>query len=99
MSAGSGRILVTFGAIADAQADTASTYASLNQQLADLKSYLAPLVATWHGQASEQYNGYQRQWDTAAADLNSVLNTISSALGVSNDNYQQAESTNAAAWG
>lgn len=92
-------ILVTFGSIAGAQADTASTHASLNQQLADLKSYLAPLVASWTGTAADTYQGYQAQWDSAAADLNAVLNTISAALGTANDNYQSAETANTGSWG
>lgn len=91
-------ILVTFGALSEAQANTAATYAALNNQLADLKSYLAPLTASWEGDASTTYQGYQAQWDTAAAELNTVLQTISSAVGQALANYQATEQTNTAMW-
>ena len=50
-----------------------ATVASMNSQLQDLKSYLAPMVATWEGQAAQNYNAKQAQWDQAANDLNEVL--------------------------
>lgn len=96
--AADGHILVTFDAVAGAQADTAATYAAMNSELADLRAYLAPLVANWTGQAASSYQGLQAKWDTAAADLNSVLNTISAALGQAHSNYTQAESSNTRMW-
>jgi 6 kDa early secretory antigenic target len=93
-----GHILVTFGAIADAQADTNMVAQQLNSELADLKAYLAPLVATWTGQASTNYQALQAKWDAAQADLNAVLTQISAALGTANGNYTQAESANASMW-
>lgn len=94
-----GHILVTFEAVQGAQMDTAATHAAMNSELQDLRSYLAPLVASWTGQASENYQALQRQWDTAAADLNSVMQTISQALGTAHSNYTGAEQANASMWG
>lgn len=94
-----GHILVTFESVQGAQSDTAATYAAMNNELSDLRSYLAPLVSSWTGQASQSYQALQKQWDTAAADLNSVLNTISAALGTAHQNYTGAENANAAMWG
>jgi 6 kDa early secretory antigenic target len=93
-----GHILVTFGAIADAQADTNMVAQQLNSELADLKAYLAPLVATWTGQAASNYQALQAKWDAAQTDLNAVLAQISAALGTANGNYTQAESANASMW-
>lgn len=87
-------IKVTFAELAGAQGNIQSTVGAINSQLDDLKSFLAPMVSTWDGSAAETYNGLQRQWDTAAADLNQVLAQIATAVGTANDAYQQAESTN-----
>ena len=94
----SGEILVTFGEISNAQSSVATTSRNMNQELDDLKSFLAPLVATWTGQAAEDYQVKQREWDDAAAQLNQVLGQVGVALGTANDNYQQAERSNAAKW-
>jgi WXG100 family type VII secretion target len=91
-------ILVTFGEIANAQGSVASTSQRINAQLEDLKRMLAPMVAGWQGQAATDYQAKQRQWDTAAADLNQVLNQIGVALGHANEGYQQVENANASRW-
>ena len=69
-----------------------------NQLLADLKSMLQPLVATWTGAAAENYNHKQHLWDAAAADLNNVLSQISTALHTANANYIEAETANKTRW-
>jgi len=94
----SGEIMVTFGEISNAQSSVATTSRNINQQLDDLKAFLAPLVATWTGEAAESYQVKQRQWDTSAADLNQVLGQVGVALGTAHDNYRQAETTNTARW-
>jgi WXG100 family type VII secretion target len=91
-------ILVTFGELSAAQQNVASTAQQMNAQLDELKQQLAPLVATWSGQASVDYQAKQRQWDTAAADLNRVLSQIGVALGQANEGYQQVERANASRW-
>jgi len=63
----SGEILVTFGEISNAQSSVATTSRNINQELDDLKSFLAPMVATWTGQAAEDYQVKQQQWDDSAA--------------------------------
>ena len=68
---------------------------SVNGSLADLKSYLQPMVSTWSGTASEAYNAKQAQWDQAANDLNEVLSAIGRALGAANEGFQQTEHSNA----
>lgn len=92
----SGEVRVTFGELAAAQGNISSTVNAINSQLDDLKSFLAPMVSTWTGEAAETYNALQRQWDTAAADLNQVLAQIGSAVNVANEQYQTAESANQA---
>ena len=94
-----GRMLVTFSAIETAASDTDATAAQIDQQLDDLKAYLAPMVSTWTGQAAAEYQALQQKWDTSAAELNAVLREISGALRTAGQNYQQAERENTSIWG
>ncbi len=93
-----GQMLVTFGSIDAAASDTDGIASQIDQQLDDLKSYLAPLVASWEGQASGDYQALQAKWDTSAAELNQVLRQIATNLRTANENYGQAERSNAAMW-
>lgn len=88
-------ILVTFGEIANGQQSVATTARNVDQQLADLRGFVQRLTSTWTGGAAESYQAKQAQWDAAAAALNQVLNQIGVALGTANENYQQAERSNA----
>ncbi|MGQ0480159.1 MAG: WXG100 family type VII secretion target [Pseudonocardia sp.] len=91
-------IKVAFGELGNAQQNVASTSQRMTAQLEDLKRYLAPMVASWSGQAAADYQVKQRQWDTAAADLTAVLAQIGVAVGRANDGYQQVEQANARRW-
>jgi 6 kDa early secretory antigenic target len=91
-------IKVTFGALEAAQADVSAVAGRMTSGLEDLKRYLAPMVATWEGQAATEYQAKQRQWDTAAANLTTVLGQIGVALGTANQSYRQVEQTNASRW-
>ena len=93
-----GHVLVTFGAVDAAAADTEMVANRINHQLVELRSYLAPLLATWSGQASSDYQGLQTRWDTSAAGLNAVLREIGAALRTAHGNYVNAESTNVSLW-
>jgi 6 kDa early secretory antigenic target len=92
-------ITVTFGTISQAQGDVANTVSRVDGQLNDLRQYLAPLVASWEGSASSDYQVLQKRWDTAAADMNQVLAQISQMLGQTHDSYRQTEQANAGMWG
>ena len=91
-------IKVTFGAIEAARADVAGTAQRMMSRLEDLERFLAPLVATWEGQAAAEYRIRQQQWDRAAAELTAVLTQVGVALGAANDSYRQVEQANAARW-
>jgi WXG100 family type VII secretion target len=93
-----GHLLVTFGAVDAAVADTTSIAGQIDQQLEDLHAYLAPLVATWTGRASSEYQVLQQRWDTSAVALNDVLRDIAGALATARSNYAAAEDANAALW-
>ena len=93
-----GRMIVTFAAINEAAMDADSIAGQITQQLGDLKSYLAPLLATWSGQASSDFQALQTKWDASAGDLNQVLRQIAQALRTAGDNYQTTERTNSSIW-
>ncbi len=95
---GTGPIKVTFSALTEAQTSVTTTAGRMTAQLEELKRFLAPMVATWSGQAAEEYGIKQRQWDTAAADMAVVLAQIGRALGAANDSYYQVEQANAGRW-
>ena len=93
-----GRMLVTFAAINEAAMDADAIASQIAQQLSDLKSYLAPLVATWSGQASSDFQALQARWDASAEDLNQVLRQMSQALRSAGEQYQATESANTSIW-
>lgn len=96
---GDGHIVVTFGAVNEAAMDTDAIATQITQQLSDLKAYLAPLVGTWSGEASTDFQALQAKWDASAGDLNQVLRQIAQSLRTAGDNYQSTERTNSKLWG
>jgi len=93
-----GHILVTFGAINEVAMDTDSVASQIAQQLSDLKAYLAPMVASWSGDASSEYQALQSRWDASANDMNQVLRQMAQALRTAGDNYASTERKNSSIW-
>jgi ESAT-6 family protein len=93
-----GQIKVTFGGLQSAAANISANANKVQGSLDDLKQYLAPLVAGWTGNASEQYQQHQKQWDQAAADLQQVLAAIGTAVQRAAEDYEDGERTNASRW-
>ena len=96
---GDGHMLVTFGAVNEAAMDADGVASQIAQQLGDLKAYLAPLVASWSGEASADFQALQAKWDSSATDLNQVLHQMSQALRIAADNYSNTERANKQIWG
>jgi len=94
----SDQVLVTFAALAEAAQTIQSTYNNLNTKLQDLESQLKPVVSTWTGSASENYQVQQQKWNQAQTDLNNVLQAIQKAVESAHDAYNQTESANASSW-
>lgn len=93
-----GPIKVTFGGLEAAAGNISTQAGRVQSALDDLKAYLQPLVASWTGNAAENYNVHQRKWDTSAADLQQVLAAIGAAVSSAADDYRQGEATNAGRW-
>lgn len=93
-----GHMLVTFGSVEQAASDVDSVAGQIAQELQDLKTYLAPLVATWEGSASGDYQALQNRWNQNADDLHKVLTEIAGNLRIAATNYTSAETTNSSIW-
>jgi WXG100 family type VII secretion target len=86
-----GDIQVNFGALLQGQAGIAQTYSRLTSTLEQLEQDLNPMIRTWTGAAQESYLQAKKQWDEAATNLATVLNSIGKAVGDAHQNYTAAE--------
>jgi WXG100 family type VII secretion target len=91
-------VLVSSQALDEGASDTDAVAGQIEQQLSDLKGFLAPLVASWTGEASTDWQALQQKWNTTADDLNAVLRQIAAALRESSQSYTTGERTNASMW-
>lgn len=91
-------IAVNFEQLQSTQAQIAASGKAIDQQLADLKQYLQPVVSAWTGAAAETYQAKQAEWNAAATDLNAVLIAVGSALTEVENSYRGTESGNRARW-
>lgn len=89
-------IVVNFAALRAAAEDIRSTVGKMNSELDGLKQGLQPMLATWGGEAQEAYYARQRQWDSAASDLNTLLTQIQNAVSRSADIMDARERANQA---
>lgn len=71
----------------------------LSSTLGDLKSYLAPLVAEWEGDAAVAYQAHQNDWDQAAAALQQMLSEIARAASAGNQGMSDADRLASQGWG
>ncbi|SHL00818.1 WXG100 family type VII secretion target [Pseudonocardia thermophila] len=85
-------IKVDYAGLAAASADIRRTAEAIDAQLADLQTFLAPLVAAWTGAAAEAYQEKQRIWNTAQADQQAVLAHMAKLPLVALERYQAVES-------
>ncbi|WP_042435818.1 WXG100 family type VII secretion target [Streptacidiphilus anmyonensis] len=97
--ASNGHIMVNFGTVSQAASDVRQTASNVQSQLDDLRAGVQRIAASWEGKAQEGYQARQREWDSAAADLHSVLVQIAGALDSAAQNYQATENRNAGLWG
>jgi len=91
-------IQYNFAHIAQASTDIQNTSRTINSMLDQLKSDIAPMTAEWEGSSSSAYQDAQRRWDAAAAELNTVLGSISRAVGEANDRMSQINTSAAHSW-
>ena len=88
-------IKVTFAAIEQAAADIDAARARITAQLGELRSHLAPVAASWTGDAAGRYNEAQQRWDRSAADLTETLHKIKGLVLGAGAGYRSVEADNA----
>jgi 6 kDa early secretory antigenic target len=93
-----GQVIVDARALDEGACDADMVAGQIEQQLSDLRGYLAPLVSSWTGEASSDYQALQQRWNTSADDLNAVLREIAGALRTASQNYVGGESRSASMW-
>ena len=93
-----GQVVVSAQVLNEGASDTDAIAGQIEQRLSDLKGYLAPLVSSWTGEASTDYQALQQKWNTSADDLNAVLREIARALRTASENYTGGEQANASMW-
>ena len=64
-----------------------------------MKQQLRPMVSTWEGDSASAYQTAQAKWDSAAAELNTILETIASTVQEGNDRMSEVNRMAAASWG
>ncbi|MEU4680155.1 WXG100 family type VII secretion target [Micromonospora sp. NPDC023737] len=87
-------IRYNFGALNAAADSCGGAVKNLNGELEGLKSGIAPLLATWDGEARDAYGQRQAEWEAAATDLRDLLGRIEKALRESAAKMQAREAAN-----
>ncbi|RDD83926.1 WXG100 family type VII secretion target [Streptomyces parvulus] len=80
--------------LAEASVNAATTATEISGQLADLKSYVTSLEASWQGIAHTQFQTMMAQYDIYARMLNDALEGISRGLQGNYVNYKDTEQQN-----
>lgn len=88
-----------FGEIEAAAGDIQATSGRITTLLDGLKAQIQPMVSTWEGDSATAYQDAQQRWDSAAAELNNILATISQTVRSGNDRMSDVNRTAAASWG
>jgi ESAT-6 family protein len=80
-----------FDSLLQGQVGIAQTYSRLTSALEELENRLNPLIAMWPWPARQAYVQSKKQWDEAAANLATVLNSIGHTVGQTQDGDRAAE--------
>jgi 6 kDa early secretory antigenic target len=85
------RIKVSFGALDTAVSDLNAGVQQMGQRMQQLRSDVAPMLATWDGAAQQSYAAAQQQWDSGWTDLQAALGQLQQATAQSTDDYKATE--------
>lgn len=90
---------VDFGALSGGSDQIMASYRQLQSALETLEGQLAPMVATWNGQAREAYFTQKTKWESASIAMADILKSMGQAVADAHTNYSAAEQSNAKMWG
>ena len=88
-------INVQHGKLDQGSADVMQAARDIQTRLVELEDELKPLASDWTGAAKEAYHDAKTKWDTAIADMISLLEQASSNVDSSNTEYKSADSRGA----
>ncbi|WP_083999154.1 WXG100 family type VII secretion target [Actinomadura kijaniata] len=88
-----------FGGLTEGEAQFTQAARALMDELSDLEGKLKTKLNQWEGGAQEAYWRFQKDWDTAAKDMQTVVAQLGVAIRDAHDNYQAAERANTGIWG
>ncbi len=71
---------------------------TIRGRLDQLDSDLAPMRASWDGFARDAYHTAQLRWNTAADDLNLILQAVGISVNDARTGYQDTEKLNTNMW-
>ncbi len=89
-----GEIRYNFGSITDLAGGMTNKWQSLNDKLDEIKSSIQPLVATWQGADADAYQVKQGEWNSAQAELTTVLQSLIGAVNSGNQKMMEQEAMN-----
>ncbi|WIM68139.1 WXG100 family type VII secretion target [Corynebacterium breve] len=87
-----------FGKLNGLADDINASSTNVGTELNELKDLLRPIAETWTGDAAEAYQAHQDKWDSAATELNNILNTIGNAVRDGASRMQTINSNAADSW-
>ncbi|QFG21559.1 WXG100 family type VII secretion target [Actinomadura sp. WMMB 499] len=80
--------------LASAATDTTNTAARISEELAQIKTYVYSLEASWGGMAHDRFVALMAEYDILAKMLNDALTGIASGLQGNYVNYKESEQQN-----
>lgn len=97
MTVGGGtEIFQNFAGVADLHSRLVSGEKAIRDTLDRIEAQVAPLVASWSGEAQANYAATQARWNQAEAGLIQVLQDIGRIVSSGNDQMQATERANQA---
>jgi 6 kDa early secretory antigenic target len=75
-----------------------ASYRALQSSLETLESELAPMVASWSGEAQQSYFAQKSKWEQASAAMAQILSQMGQAVADAHANYTAAEKSNTGMW-
>lgn len=87
-----------FGSLTEGESQFSLAARALMDELHDLEGKLRTKLAQWDGDAQGAYWIFQKQWDTAAKDMQNVVAQLGVAINDAHQNYTAAERANTGIW-
>jgi WXG100 family type VII secretion target len=84
-------IQVNYASLDDGSMTLSELAGKLEQLLADLNSAMQPVLATWDGNAVQQYADRKAEWDGADNELSGLVGQFGKAVDEANQTHQTTE--------